>query len=137
MSKSVGFFFKFSFMTIQVLRQQRSGWVESENGNFCWFTVLFMLTYVGGWAYKSQTHAYVILEWSLKNINLGDHFLLKTLFSSFIFWWTFIHRWIFFMFFPSSILNHLHTWEFIHRMQYFYIWEAYRIKEMISKLLFL
>ena len=30
--------------TIQVLRQQRGGWVWSENGNFCWFTVLFMLT---------------------------------------------------------------------------------------------
>ena len=33
--------------TIQVLRQQRSGWMGSENGNFFWFTVLFMLC-VGG-----------------------------------------------------------------------------------------
>ena len=35
---------------IQVLRQQRGGWVGSENGKFCCFTVLFMLTSVGGWA---------------------------------------------------------------------------------------
>ena len=29
---------------IQVLRQQRIGWVGSENDIFCWFTVQFMLT---------------------------------------------------------------------------------------------
>ena len=36
--------FWYYYGTIQVLRQQRGGWVGSENGNFCWFTVLFMLT---------------------------------------------------------------------------------------------
>ena len=35
--------------TIQVLRQQRSGWVGSKNGNFCWFTVLPIYSDVGGW----------------------------------------------------------------------------------------
>ena len=33
----------FGLGTIQVLPRQRGGWVGSENGNFCWFTVLFML----------------------------------------------------------------------------------------------
>ena len=33
-----------SIWAIQVWRQRRGEWVGSENGNFCWFTVLFMLT---------------------------------------------------------------------------------------------
>ena len=49
----------YSFGTIQVLRQQKGGWVGSENGNFCWFTVLFMLKWVG------LKNAKNMLEWSV------------------------------------------------------------------------
>ena len=42
--------------TIQLLRQQRGGWVVSENGNFCWHR------WVG-----LKKHADGILEWSLSN----------------------------------------------------------------------
>ena len=56
---------KITLGTIQVLPQQKGGWVGSESGNFCRFTVLFMLTSVGGLK-KSQKHDDVILECSLK-----------------------------------------------------------------------
>ena len=36
--------------TIQVLRHQRGGWVGSEKGNSCRFTVLQIIKELGGWA---------------------------------------------------------------------------------------
>ena len=75
--------------TIKVLRQQRLG---SENGNFCWFTILFMPTKVGGWAWKSQKHADVILEWSPR-YSFSKHFLiLKSCFLDGIFQEMLVHN---------------------------------------------
>ena len=41
--------FWYYYGTIQVLRQQRGGWVGSENGNFCWFTVHTIYAKVSRW----------------------------------------------------------------------------------------
>ena len=51
--------------TIQVLPQQRGGWMGSEDGNFL---LIYSTIYadVGGWVgLKKQKKSYVTLEWSL------------------------------------------------------------------------
>ena len=40
---------KIALCTIHILRQQRGRWVGQKSCIFCWFSVLFMLTWIGRW----------------------------------------------------------------------------------------
>ena len=69
----------FSLVTIQVLRHQRGGWMGLENGNFWWFTVLYI---INGWMGLKQSKTWWLMWCVTLRLMRRQHLIYTTMTQS-------------------------------------------------------